>query len=329
MSDVTCQQCTSPSTLFLCQRCMDELHAILTEMPWWLDRLAETSVGQARLGEPGRRGHRSGLEKYANDKPAMDGEGTEGQRRLEQDLKDSKLRQRLLAQGGVNAHASDLFDDVQNMLSGWVRDVCERRGLYWVEAAFIGPLKANEMRYAPQTASAMATWLGKCVPSLAAAECAKESFADIKRAAGQMERAVNRAPSPKTCGPCPTLGHHREVDGKPRFDIDAESRTKCGTRLEARANAAEVRCPTCKQTHNVEALIDRLANETHYMSFTIRELVDIVLPRANEHIPRRTLYDWAAKGLMEPTGSNEEGKPKYLLADVRRLRATHRKDKAA
>jgi hypothetical protein len=260
------------------------------------------------------------LEKYADPKPAVDGtDKTEGQRRLEQDLEDAKLRARLLAQGGANAHASDLFDDVQNMLGSWVRDVCERRGLYWIDdPTFIGPLRSNEMRFAPRTASAMAIWLRDAVSALASAECAEESFRDIQNAAGRMERAVNKPPEPKTCGPCPTPGEHTK-DGFKLADV----REKCGTRLEARATATEVRCPVCKQTHSVDALTDRLLMDMHYMSFTIRELLDVVLPRADEHIPRRTLYDWAAKGKLKATGESVDGTPKYMLADVRVLRSQY------
>jgi hypothetical protein len=301
---VECQHCSRKSELFLCATCITELHRMLADMPWWLDRLAETSIGQARLGEPARRGHRSGLEKYANPKPSTDGlEGTEGQRLLEQDLADDKLRVRLLAQGGVNAKASDLFDEVQNMLGSWVRDVCERRG---VDVPTIG------------TASAMAIWLRERVSALASAECAEESFRDVQRATEDMERAVNRPPLPKTCGPCPTPGEHTE-----KGFVMADVRAKCGTRLEAKPTAVEVRCPTCKQTHNIEVLTDRLTNDLHYMSFTIRELLDVVLPRGDESIPRRTLYDWAAKGKLKATGEDVDGTPKYLLADVRKLRSQY------
>ena len=59
------------------------------------------------------------------------------------------------------------------------------------------------------------------------------------------------------------------------------------------------------------------------MSFTIRELLDVVLPKADEHIPRRTLYDWAAKGRLKATGETTEGTPKYMLADVRILRSQY------
>lgn len=324
MSDVICQRCKQPSTLFLCSSCTDEMEHFLADMPWWLDRLIETSVGQARLGDPGRRGHRTGLERYANPKPAVIGEGTEGDRLLEQDLQDEKLRARLLSQGGVNARASDLFDEVQNMLGGWVRDVCERRGIYWVDPTFIGPLKANEERYAPQTASAMAVWLRKNVSALASAESALESFVDIKKATEQMERAVNRPPSPKTCGPCPTPGEHTE-----KGFVPSDVRTKCGTRLEARESASEVRCPTCKQTHDIEALTSRLLNDMHYMSFTIRQLLDVVLPRADEHVPRSTLYKWVKTEKLKPTGYDETGTAKFMLADVRSCIAKEQSRKVA
>lgn len=299
-----CLHCERKSDLFLCGPCTSDLNNMLKDMPWWLDRLAETSIGQARLSDPGPRQHRVGLEQYADPKPALDDKGgTEGQRRLERDLADQRFRARLLSMGGVNASASDLFDDVQNMLGSWVRDVCERRG---VDVPFI------------PTAVRMSMWLHKHVSALASAECADETFTDVSDAMEKIRRAVNRPAPPKTCGPCPTYGRHTDKG----FVIE-DTRSQCGTRLEARENAVEVRCPTCKQTHNVEALTTKLTNDMHYMSFTIKQLLDVVLPRGNEHIPRRTLYDWAAKGRLKATGEEADGTPKYMLADVRILRAQY------
>lgn len=297
MSDVTCQRCSAKCELFLCTRCILDLRQMLTDMPWWLDRLAETSIGQARLGDPGgRRSHKTGLEKYADPKPAVDGDGTEGDRRLEKDLSDRKLRARLLAQGGVNAHASDLFDEVQNMLGSWVRDVCERRG---VDVPHIA------------TASRMAMWLKQHVSSLASAECALETYTDVKHAHEQMVRAVNRPPPPKTCGPCPTPGEHTE-----KGFVMSDTRSKCGTRLEARENQSEVECPVCKQAHDVETLHSRLLNETRYMSFTAKELLDVMLPRAEVVVKRSTFFKWAKEGKIQPTSHDEKGAAKYMFADV-------------
>ncbi len=317
-----CRRCTRKSDLFLCGACTGELKRLLADLPWWLDRLAETAVGQVRLGEKGgRRRHKTGLERYADPKPAIDGKGgTEGQRRLEADLRERAFTRWALSQGGVNGTASELFDEVQNMLGTWVRDVCERRGIFWVPATFIGPLRANEERETVRTASAAARWLRDRVSALASAECAMETFTDIKDAQQKIERAVNRAPEPRTCGPCPTPGNH----GEKGFRVDYESRSTCNTRLEADPAAVEVYCPVCKQTHNVELLTNRLLNQLHYMSFTRRELLDAVLPKAQLSIPKRTLYDWIAKGNLKPSGYTEDGTPRYLLADVRSLRIERR-----
>lgn len=281
---------------------------MLSDAPWWIDRLIETAVGQARLGDAGPRRHRSGLERYADDKPVTDEQGnpdgTAGERRLGRDLDDPKLRARLLAQGGVNARASDLLDEVRNMLGSWVRDVCERRG---VDVPFI------------TTAQSMAVWLANRVASLASAECADDTFSEVRKAIAQMERAVNRPPSPKTCGPCPTPGVHTD-----KGFVPGDSRSKCGTRLEARETASQIQCPTCKQTHDVESLITRLMNETHYMHYTIPELCQTVLPRLGDPIPQQTLQRWHAKGELQPRGwvTTTRGKtiPQFMLADVRRVK---------
>ena len=61
-------------------------------------------------------------------------------------------------------------------------------------------------------------------------------------------------------------------------------------------------------------------NQTYYLTFTIDELLHL-LPLGEEGVPRRTLYRWIAKGKLKPRGEDPvTGKPKYLMADVRRLR---------
>jgi hypothetical protein len=307
---VECQGCARKSDLFLCGGCQSDLRALLVDLPWWLARLTEAALGHVRLGDGGgRRGHRAGLEQYTDPKPAMDGQGgTEGQRRLERDLGDAKLRARLLAQGGVNSRASEALAAITGELSTWVRHVCEQRGL---------DVPALD-------APGSARWLAMCVGAIACDEAGGECLASLKADQRHIEAVVNRPVEPRTCGPCPTAGEHTD-----RGFVMRDVRTRCGTRLEAPAAAVEVRCPTCRQTYHVESLITRLINETHYMRFTIRELLDVVLPRAEIPVPRATLYLWVKRGKLVARGTRADGSAEFLFADVRKCRMESTRMKSA
>jgi hypothetical protein len=155
------------------------------------------------------------------------------------------------------------------------------------------------------TTTDLALFLARHVPAIACDEAAGELFTDVRNTVDAIERMINRPRPEKVLGPCPTLvGHHQE----------------CAVHLTAPHGAIEIVCSKCDQTHNVEQLSERLFQQMHYRTFTIRELLDVVLPRLEEWVPRRTLYDWAAKGKLIPSGYSPDGYPLYVLADVRALR---------
>jgi hypothetical protein len=161
------------------------------------------------------------------------------------------------------------------------------------------------------TTADLAMFLAANTPRIARHELASRFMQDIQRAITDIEHLINRPQPPKTLGPCPTpTGPHHE---------------QCATHLTAPHNTTEIVCPACQQTHNVAQLTERLFQQMHYRTFTIRELLDTVLPRLQEWVPRSTLYDWAAKGKLTSTGHTPDGEALYVLADVRELRSSTRR----
>ncbi|HVT99949.1 MAG TPA: hypothetical protein VHE33_20785 [Acidobacteriaceae bacterium] len=153
---------------------------------------------------------------------------------------------------------------------------------------------------------AMAAWLSRNIPAIACDEASGELFRDVQNAVEAIERMINRPIPDRVLGPCPTLvAHHQE----------------CATQLTAPRHATEIVCPACDQTHSTEQLTERLFRQMEYRTFTIRELLDVVLPRLEEWVPRSTLYFWVAKKKLTSSSSNAEGEPLYLLSDVRKLRS--------
>ncbi|MDM1995285.1 hypothetical protein PP326_07880, partial [Mycobacteroides abscessus] len=53
-----CKRCERATDLFVCKSCISELRKRLADLPWWIDRLTETAVGQANLGDGARKGER-------------------------------------------------------------------------------------------------------------------------------------------------------------------------------------------------------------------------------------------------------------------------------
>src|ERR1700752_4309708 len=55
-----CQQCAAPARdAFLCRACTAKLRQMLSDCPWWLDRLAEAAVGATRMSDGGGHGYQS------------------------------------------------------------------------------------------------------------------------------------------------------------------------------------------------------------------------------------------------------------------------------
>jgi hypothetical protein len=303
-----CQHCAAKAhNAFLCPRCVTTLQTTLKDLPWWLDRLTESAIGHTRLGDGGRRSEPDGLVRYTD--------ATEGDERLERDVSQGRLSlDRALAAGGVNAKASRLLDEIGNMLTTWVRHLCEQRGIAipGAERNGDGPKLHSGNSY-----RAASRWLLQNVSAIAADEGAGECLRDITEALVRIEHAVNRPIPPRFIGPCP--GADPEDD-----------RRQCTTRLSARREAIEVTCRRCKSTHNVETLIKRLLADVDHWRFS-RDEVLLIMDTLDERVPSRTFRRWRAEGKVKPSGfrngtritisrHGEDDEPLYRLSDVRKMR---------
>jgi hypothetical protein len=161
---------------------------------------------------------------------------------------------------------------------------------------------------------AAAVWLSKHIPAIACHEAAGLLFMDVKRAVDDIERMINRPPPERALGPCPTWVSR---------DHDKECQKthphQCTTALTAKMGVTEVICPHCHITHNVDRLLEQQLSDTDDKSFTISELWKLMLPLLRLYVPLRTLQEWVSRGKLMPTGYDKDGKPKFLLRDVREL----------
>ena len=151
----------------------------------------------------------------------------------------------------------------------------------------------------PTNPATLAKYLSKHTQKIAKLETAAECYNDITQAITTIERLINRPiPDRQLCGKCP----------------------QCDLALYAPRAATEIQCPQCKTTHNIEKLFDQALNISDNMSFTISQLHRTILPAVREYVEPRTLRRWFVRGRLVPTGYDAEGEPRFLLADVRRLR---------
>lgn len=313
---IECRRCARKCELFICSTCADNLRLQLRDLPWWLDRLMESVVGQVKLSDGGRGSSRrnvlhgddslaSHIEKFPNE--------NEVDLRKARRQRERVALRNALAIGRVNARASDEYDRINNMLGTWIRDICETRG---VEVPRLN------------TSSAMALWLAKNVSAIAAQESAAECCDDVAVIIKQVERIVNRPTPPRAIGPCITDPAPDEILEKRRESGDLS--TRCNLELTAAHKAKSVTCPQCKITHaDVEAVVDQNISEMGEMNMTIRMLVDVVLPRLNETVPQRTLEQWIKRGWLTVRGHDEHGAQMVRLNDVRDLRASRPRHKKA
>ncbi|AER48444.1 hypothetical protein CM06_gp67 [Mycobacterium phage Babsiella] len=295
-----CRVCEGRAQLFLCLTHITALRNALNDLPWWLDRLDETVVGQVKLGDPGRRGTKSHeLDAYT---------GPDAAEKLAQALADGRFRRSVvLALGRVNPKASRLRERARNELVAWVRHLCETRG---------APVPRDI------TTQGLARWLGKHVQTIAADEQAKACHDAIVDLVDRIRRTVNRPEPPEYCGPCQ---HQFTVEERARrIEQQLDDRAECRVQLYARRGARWVRCPECGTEHEVESLQAALLAEADEYSFSISDLSDFILPKLGMEIPRRTLQHWAKIGELVPSGY-EANVARYQLAHVREVAGRKRR----
>lgn len=294
-----CRQCGAKSNnAFLCGRCTDKLRDILAAMPWWLDRLTETAIGQTRMSD--NAGRKSAARRD------LDGDAElaaciEMLPAREEDLeKARRMREKAalahaLATGGINAKASELLATIADSLGYWTRVLCEQRG------ADVPTLPAG-----PAKGASLAAWLAINSAAIALSEDAADIAGDIAGHMDDIIKTINRPQRWWALGECPT-----QID----------DREECGTELRAPAETEEVQCRKCGTRHNVHRLLLARKADAEKNLMTRRQLI-----RYNRELPAefqvapRTLRHWLQTGrLCACSGDDDDDDPLYSWVDVQML----------
>ncbi|MGB3484004.1 MAG: hypothetical protein WBB07_17535 [Mycobacterium sp.] len=312
----TCQRCSAPSpSASLCRTHSTELRRLLTELAGtvengraragWIENLADAAHGATKMG--GQNGRNTGGD-------------------------ESPIR--------FNSKASTLLSQVRDGLELWRRDLCEQRGIEYrpirfVRSGLIGPLRVDEVRgvrYARHGAD-IALWLEVHCDALLLSEDAGQILEEIQRFISSIQAKIDHPIPMRFCGPCPTQVDHDHLRG-----CESRHPHACGTALRFRRYAMvrgqleevrEVTCPTCKATHRVETLLNRLLADLEHWRFTSNEIL-WVMRELDEALPERTWRRWRKenrvpiRGWRRPSGGigltkrNADDEPLYRLSDVRK-----------
>lgn len=279
-----CQVCQAPTNnTYLCRDHTKMLRRTLDRLPWWLSVLEDTAVGNVRMGDKGGRTITRSSELHG-DAPTM--RPLPGCQCADQecscDIDNARQKRQhttldwALSTGKVNGKASRLANKINNELTTTVRDLCQKRG---VTPPSLSP-------------SGCARFLAHHTTTIAADESALQIYDDATGWEAKIRRLVNRRPPPIPVGACPD----------------------CGTMLETRDNTiTTVTCQQCDSEWDAAEVREWNSANLRQMSFTVTELLDLVLPARGIHVHRR--YVQIRVRDLNPTGYTGNT-PRYLYGDV-------------
>lgn len=290
-----CTRCgAKANNSFLCRNCVNTAQTTLADLPWWLNRLTETAVGQTRMTDnAGRKSARrkdldgdTDLAACIELLPKAD--DLDKARRARQDAALTHA----LATGGVNARASQLLATIADSLGYWCRVLCEIRGLNYTPSPLPATVGANHAR-----------WLRVNIGAIATYDDAADIVGDIEGHLEDIVKIVNRPVRWWHLGPCPGWR-----DDQP-----------CQTELRVPEGSEEVHCRRCKNTHTVQLLLLARKAEAEQKHMTKRELTRYNRELPPEfQIPPRTLQHWLDSGRLAAC-LELAGDPLYSWMDVRLL----------
>lgn len=274
MGQTECQACHRPTQLFLCTHCETELANMLTalttggtttdttgrdrQIPGIIQDLEDAATGQTRFANTTRR-NTNGPYTLHGDMTIDDAAGlTEG-------INTNQLRNRLLATGRVNGHASQLITEIRTELTLWTSRLAKHTGILYTPPD-------------PHDTTAYAQWLTHHTHTLASIETIHQLHHRLTQLTKRAQRCVDRPPAPRFCGQCDTM----------------INRKMCCIMLYTRPDAIEVTCPNpnCRTTHNIEKLYTRWENSIDHQIVSREKII------GNQRTPNAELYDTGIMGAL-------------------------------
>jgi hypothetical protein len=290
-----CTRCgAKANNAFLCRPCLLTAQTTLADLPWWLNRLTETAVGQTRMTDNvGRKSaRRKDLDGDAELAACIELLPKADDLEKARTARQKQSLAHAVATGGVNLRASELLAEIADSLAYWCRVLCEIRGLTYTPSPLPTTLGANHAR-----------WLRVNIGAIATYDDAADIVGDIETHLEDIVKVVNRPIRWWHLGPCPGWR-----DDEP-----------CLTELRVPEESEEVHCRRCKNTHTVQLLLLARKAEAEQKHMSRRELTRYNKELPPEfQIPPRTLQHWLDSGRLAAC-MEIAGDPLYSWMDVRLL----------
>ncbi|MBQ1064491.1 hypothetical protein [Micromonospora sp. C41] len=294
-TDTTCDLCGNPvrDTAYVCPRCVDTTAARYLRDVVQVAGEVETTV--ARLARYSDR--------HGRLMPDDDPDGRP----------DGGLRVTPLP---FDAGARQRGDRAMNDIVTWARHVAETRGVYpaMPEPAF-GPLCGSQGvcrhescsviygRLVPHPVARAAAFLLGHLEWLRHRPEAEEAISQLGAAGATLTRIVDAPPPLWYAGPCYT-----PIDGG---DV-------CMEELYARTDDGAVKCPACKNRHDVRERRVWLLGEADEV-LAHASLIAAALTVLDRPVTASMVRNYAARGRIVSHGVDERGRPLYRVGEVRQV----------
>lgn len=291
MNDTTCDLCGDPvrDTAYVCPRCTNDTARYLADV---VKVAAEVETTVARLARYSDRHGRA----QPDDDP--DGRPNGGLRVTPLPF-DPGARQR--------------GDRASNDIVTWARHVAEERGLpATLPGPAFGPLCGSQgvcrhescsviyRRSVPHPVARAATYLLGNLEWLRYRREAEEALTQLAAAGATLVRIVDAPPPLWYAGPC-------------WADIEAG---KCVEELYARTDDGTVKCPACKERHDVRERRVWLLGEADDV-LAHASLIAAALTVLDRRVTSSMVRNLAHRGRIQAHGVDERGRPVYRVGDVR------------
>lgn len=277
-----CVLCGMESSVYMCQRCGNDLRDLLIGSRDQRRGADGRQVGEMGAGQPGIVWYIERLHEQA----------------FLQAKLDRQIARVSRGQGyGLVADqdAIDLLGKIRCTLTAWNGTLAALSGAVTDERAQNGhrDVGALEIALARHIASHVDTLRKRC-------SSVHVLHTDLLGYAKEAFTILNRPPD-NFCGPCP---------------VTLESGETCGTMLYAGEDATEVQCDSCRSWHEVERLRRKLREAVLDMVFTGSELRRLMETRLGDRIPESSFRVLRADGRLRPRRCNDKGEEMYTYADV-------------
>ena len=154
-------------------------------------------------------------------------------------------------------------------------------------------------------APAVAGWLVSQINLIRREDWAADLLQELRDALNACHRATDRACQRVFAGMCPT---------------ENEDGTVCEQPLYALAGRPYVRCRACNQEWDVSDWRERALAAAELQHGTAAEISRMLSdPVTREALPQATIRSWVNRKKLTAQGADENGRPIYLVSDVRDL----------